>query len=76
MRAEAVTAGRFSGELVPLDVRTLEDPEGTGELITSDEGIRSDSSIAKLAGLRPAFARTVSSRQRPRLRSQTVPPQY
>ena len=49
-------AGRFSGEIVPLEVRTLEAPEGTGELITSDEGIRRDSTIEKLAALRPAFA--------------------
>jgi acetyl-CoA acyltransferase len=53
--SEAVTAGRFSGELVPLDVRTLEVPDGTGEIILSDEGIRNDSSITKLAALRPAF---------------------
>ncbi len=53
--SEAVDAGRFSGEIVPLDVRTADDPGGTGSLITSDEGIRRDTSIAKLAGLRPAF---------------------
>jgi acetyl-CoA acyltransferase len=37
-------------------VRTLEAPEGTGEIIISDEGIRGDSTITKLAALRPAFA--------------------
>ncbi len=54
---EAVDAGRFSGEIVPLEIRTMEDTGGTaaGGLITSDEGIRRDTSIAKLAGLRPAF---------------------
>ncbi len=51
----AVDAGRFSGEIVPLEIRTLDDPGGTGGLITSDEGIRRDTSMAKLAGLRPAF---------------------
>jgi acetyl-CoA acetyltransferase family protein len=54
--SEAVDAGRFSGEIVPLEVRTLDDPRSTGGLITSDEGIRRDTSIAKLAGLRPAFS--------------------
>ncbi len=53
--SEAVEAGRFSGEIVPLEVRPLDDPGATGGLITSDEGIRRDTSIAKLAGLRPAF---------------------
>jgi acetyl-CoA acyltransferase len=54
--AEAVDAGRFSGEIVPLEVRTTDDPRGTGDVITSDEGIRRDTSIDKLAGLRPAFS--------------------
>ena len=53
--SEAVEAGRFAGEVVPLEIRTIDDPGGTGGLITSDEGIRRDTSIAKLAGLRPAF---------------------
>jgi acetyl-CoA acyltransferase len=51
----AVDAGRFSGEIVPLEVRTSSDPDATG-LITSDEGIRRDTSLAKLAGLPPAFS--------------------
>ena len=54
--SEAVEAGRFSGEVVPLEVRTFDDPGGSGDLITSDEGIRRDTSLAKLAGLRPAFS--------------------
>jgi acetyl-CoA acetyltransferase family protein len=53
--AEATKNGRFTGELVPLEVRTLEAPEGTGELLFSDEGIRAGSSIEKLASLPPAF---------------------
>jgi acetyl-CoA acyltransferase len=52
----AVDAGRFSGEIVPLEVRTTDDPGGNGDLITSDEGIRRDTNIDKLAGLRPAFS--------------------
>jgi acetyl-CoA acyltransferase len=52
----AVDAGRFSGEIVPLEVRTTDDPRGNGDVITADEGIRRDTSIDKLAGLRPAFS--------------------
>jgi acetyl-CoA acetyltransferase family protein len=52
---EAVSAGRFTGELVPLEIRTLENPDGSGEMLISDEGIRRDTSVEKLAGLRPAF---------------------
>jgi acetyl-CoA acetyltransferase family protein len=52
---EATDNGRFTGELVPLEVRTLDAPEGTGELLLSDEGIRRDTSVQKLSGLRPAF---------------------
>jgi acetyl-CoA acyltransferase len=53
--AAAVDNGRFSGELVPLEVRTLEEPEGTGEMLLSDEGIRRDTSLEKLGSLKPAF---------------------
>ena len=53
--ADATRSGRFSGEMVPLAERTWDDPEGTGRLVISDEGIRSDTSADKLAGLAPAF---------------------
>ncbi|APU14768.1 thiolase family protein [Actinoalloteichus fjordicus] len=46
--AEARAAGRFDDELLP--VRTPD-----GDLVDADEGIREDTSPARLASLRPAF---------------------
>jgi 3-oxoadipyl-CoA thiolase len=50
--AEAMDAGRFDEEIVPVDV-----PQRKGEPVTvhSDEGIRPDTTIEKLARLRPVF---------------------
>jgi acetyl-CoA acyltransferase len=52
--ARATAEGRFEREIVALHVR---DDEGrdTDELMTSDEGIRPDSSVETLAKLKPAF---------------------
>jgi acetyl-CoA acyltransferase len=52
--ARATAEGRFEREMVPVHVR---DDEGhdTEELVTSDEGIRPDSSVETLAKLKPAF---------------------
>jgi acetyl-CoA acetyltransferase family protein len=52
--ARATAEGRFDREIVPVHVR---DDEGhdTEELVTSDEGIRPDSSVETLAKLKPAF---------------------
>ena len=52
--AQATAEGRFDGEIVPIYVR---DDEGnaTTELMSADEGIRPDSSVATLANLKPAF---------------------
>jgi acetyl-CoA acyltransferase len=52
--AQATAEGRFDREIVPVYVR---DDEGspTDELMTTDEGIRPDSSAATLANLKPAF---------------------
>ncbi len=52
--ARATAEGRFDREIVPVHVR---DDEGhdTDELVTSDEGIRPDSSVETLAKLKPAF---------------------
>ena len=52
--ARATAEGRFNREIVPIYVR---DDEGraTDELMSADEGIRSDSSIEALANLKPAF---------------------
>ncbi len=52
--AQATSEGRFEGEIVPIFVR---DDEGnpTTELMSTDEGIRADSTVATLANLKPAF---------------------
>ena len=52
--AQATDEGRFEREIVPIYVR---DDEGhaTDELMSTDEGIRPDSSVATLANLKPAF---------------------
>lgn len=53
MRAErATTEGRFASQLVPL---TVVDDDGTSSMFERDEGIRPDTSLAKLASLKPAF---------------------
>jgi acetyl-CoA acyltransferase len=50
--AEATEAGRFEAEIVPVEV-TAED--GSPVTMTVDEGIRRDTSVEKLAALKPAF---------------------
>jgi acetyl-CoA acyltransferase len=47
----AIDAGRFSDEIVPVEVQTLTGPV----TVTTDEGPRRNSSLEALAGLRPAF---------------------
>ena len=58
-RAAAATAeGRFAGEIVSLEARVHPDVPGAADVggqLTGDEGIRRDTSLEKLAGLRPAF---------------------
>src|SRR5690349_10308651 len=49
--ARATEEGRFEREIVPINVST----EAGEELMTKDEGIRPDSSLEKLATLKPAF---------------------
>ncbi|HUF85112.1 MAG TPA: thiolase family protein [Acidimicrobiia bacterium] len=49
--ARATEEGRFEREIVPLTVTT---EEGTEEFVR-DEGFRPDSSVEKLANLKPAF---------------------
>ncbi len=46
--AEAIDAGRFEGQIVPV---TLPD----GSVMTTDEGLRRGTSAETLAGLKPAF---------------------
>ncbi len=59
--ARATDEGRFANEIVPLEVRVHPDVPGAadaGGLLESDEGIRRDTSLEKLAGLKPAFSET------------------
>ncbi len=49
--AAATDEGRFAGEIVPL---TVETPKGK-VVVRTDEGIRRDTSLEALAGLKPAF---------------------
>ena len=50
--AAAQDAGRFDRQLVPVEVPA---PDGTSAWVRADEGIRRDTSMEKLAGLKPAF---------------------
>jgi acetyl-CoA acyltransferase len=52
--ARATAEGRFENEIISVAIR---DDEGkdTAEFISSDEGIRPDSSVESLANLKPAF---------------------
>ncbi|MGA2294396.1 MAG: thiolase family protein [Acidimicrobiales bacterium] len=52
--AQATREGRFEREMVEVAVRD-DDGEMTDELMTSDEGIRPDSSVETLGKLKPAF---------------------
>ncbi len=57
--AQAQDEGRFEREIVPLEVRRHEEATGAGdagELMASDEGVRRDTNLDKLASLPPAFA--------------------
>lgn len=51
--AAARDSGLFEGEIIPVSV-----PQRRGEpvVLTADEGIRPDTTVETLAGLRPAFA--------------------
>jgi acetyl-CoA acyltransferase len=52
--ARATAEGRFENELVPVAIRDAEGKD-TDERITTDEGIRPDSTVETLAKLKPAF---------------------
>jgi acetyl-CoA C-acetyltransferase len=54
-RADAAqAAGRFDGEIVPL---TIPQRKGDALVVGHDEGVRGETTIESLAGLRPAFDR-------------------
>jgi acetyl-CoA acetyltransferase family protein len=50
--AEAARRGWFAHEIVPVEIRR---EDGSRDAITSDEGVRADATIEKLASLKPAF---------------------
>ncbi|MBA2394935.1 MAG: thiolase family protein [Ktedonobacteraceae bacterium] len=50
--AHATSEGYFSGQIVPVPVKN---EDGTTTQFDRDEGIRADTSLEKLAGLKPAF---------------------
>jgi acetyl-CoA acyltransferase len=52
--AQATAEGRFERELIPVAVKD-DDRADTDEMITTDEGIRPDTSVEALANLKPAF---------------------
>jgi acetyl-CoA acyltransferase len=56
--AAATDGGRFKNEIVPLMARHLDESadSGDGALMDSDEGVRRDTTMERLAGLRPAFS--------------------
>jgi acetyl-CoA acyltransferase len=60
--ARATDEGRFANEIVPLEARVHPDVPGAAEksggLLESDEGVRRDTSLEKLAGLKGAFSET------------------
>jgi len=50
--ASATAEGRFSSQIVPIPVKN---EDGTTSVFEQDEGIRTDTSLEKLASLKPAF---------------------
>lgn len=50
--ARATAEGRFSSQIVPIPVKNEDD---TTSIFEQDEGIRTDTSLEKLASLKPAF---------------------
>jgi acetyl-CoA acyltransferase len=59
--ARATDEGRFTNEIIPLEARVHPDVPGAAEvtgMMETDEGVRRDTTLEKLAGLRPAFFET------------------
>src|SRR5216684_7501786 len=50
--ARATAEGRFRSQIVPIEVKN---EDGATSMFEQDEGIRTDTSIEKLASLKPAF---------------------
>jgi acetyl-CoA acetyltransferase family protein len=62
--ARATDEGRFEHEIAPLEARVHPEVPGADDvnaahaLLESDEGVRRDTSVEKLAALKPAFSET------------------
>lgn len=54
LAAAAIKDGRFDDEIVPV---SLPQRKGDPVLFSTDEGVRGDTTVETLAGLRPAFAK-------------------
>ena len=54
--AAAIDAGRFSGEILPIETRVFDGSTWHDVVVDTDEGPRRDTSLEALARLRPAFA--------------------
>src|SRR6202451_257461 len=57
----AADEGRFANEIAPLEARVHPDVPGAADvtgLFSADEGVRRDTSLEKLAKLKPAFSET------------------
>ena len=50
--AQATAEGRFSSQIIPI---LVQNEDGTASMFEKDEGIRTDTSLEKLASLKPAF---------------------
>lgn len=50
--AQATAEGRFKSQIIPVEVKN---EDGTTAIFDKDEGIRADTSLEKLANLKPAF---------------------
>jgi acetyl-CoA acyltransferase len=50
--ARATAEGRFRSQIIPIEVKN---EDGTTSMFDQDEGIRTDTSLEKLASLKPAF---------------------
>ena len=50
--ARATAEGRFKSQIIPV---TVKNEDGTTSVFDTDEGIRADTSLEKLASLKPAF---------------------
>ena len=50
--ARATAEGRFRSQIIPIEVKN---EDGTTSIFDQDEGIRTDTSLEKLASLKPAF---------------------